>query len=125
VNGRAFDIIFERDSERCSPAQQGLRRIDQRLRLPISRMRRTTMSCCGRQREQFLGASQVPPRVNDKLRQPLSQPAIRFEYVGATGLTILGAVTGKRYRFDKPGSRLLVDLRDVASMASVPHLRRV
>ena len=83
------------------------------------------MSCCGKQREQFLGTSQVPPRGNDRQRQPLPQPAIRFEYVGATGLTVLGPVTGKRYRFDKPGSRLLVDLRDAPSMASVPHLRRV
>lgn len=83
------------------------------------------MSCCGKQREQFLGTSQTPPRGNDKPRQPLTQLAIRFEYVGATGLTVVGPVTGKRYRFDKPGSRLLVDLQDAPSMASVPHLRRV
>lgn len=83
------------------------------------------MSCCGKQREQFLGTSQTPPRVNDKSRQPLPQLAIRFEYVGVSGLTVVGPVTGKGYRFDKPGSRLLVDLRDAPSMASVPHLRRV
>ena len=81
------------------------------------------MSCCGRQRTQFQGTGQSPPRVDDRRRQPL--PAIRFEYVGATGLTVPGPVTGKRYRFDNPGSRLLVDPQDAPSLAAVPHLRRV
>jgi hypothetical protein len=84
-----------------------------------------TMSCCGKQREQILGTRQVFPQVNDKQRQPSPQFAFRFEYVGATGLTVFGPVTGQRYRFDGYGSRLLIDSRDVASMATVPHLRRV
>jgi hypothetical protein len=83
------------------------------------------MSCCGRQREQFQGTSQIPPRGNDRQRQPLPQPATRFEYVGTTGLTVVGPVTGTRYRFDKPGSRVLIDLRDAPSVAAVPNLRRV
>ena len=82
------------------------------------------MSCCGKQRDQFPGTGQTPPRVNDQQRQPLSQLAIRFEYVGATGLTVVGPVTGKRYRFDNHGSRVLIDSRDASSMATVPHLRR-
>ena len=83
------------------------------------------MSCCGRQREQFQGTSQIPPRGNDRRRQPLPQPAIRFEYAGATGLTVQGPVTGKRYRFESHGSRVSIDPRDAPSMAAVPHLRRV
>lgn len=83
------------------------------------------MSCCGKQREQFFGTAQPAPRATDKQPQPLSQAAIRFEYVGATGLTVLGPVTGKRYRFDNPGAQSLIDPRDAPSMASVPHLRRV
>ena len=78
------------------------------------------MSCCGSQR-QFLGSAQVP----DRRRQPLPQAAIRFEYVGSTGLTTVGPVTGRRYRFDKPGSRVLVDPRDAPSLAAVPFLRRI
>ena len=81
------------------------------------------MSCCGRQRNQFQGTSQPPPRVINRQRQP--QPEIRFEYMGATGMTVVGPVTGKRYRFDNPGSRVSVDPRDAPSMAAVPHLRRV
>ena len=81
------------------------------------------MSCCGKQRTQFQGTAQAPPRADDRRRQP--RPAIRFEYVGTTGLTVQGPVTGKRYRFDNPGSRLLVDPQDAPSLAAVPHLRRV
>jgi hypothetical protein len=83
------------------------------------------MSCCGRQGAQFQGTGQVPPRGTGRQRQGLPRPEVRFEYVGTTGLTVKGPVTGKRYRFDNPGSRLLVDPRDAPSMAAVPHLRRV
>jgi hypothetical protein len=55
----------------------------------------------------------------------MAQLTIRFEYVGATGMTAMGPVTGKRYRFQDYGSRVAVDLRDAPSMAGVPHLRRV
>jgi len=55
----------------------------------------------------------------------MSPPVIRFEYAGKTGMTVQGPVTGKRYRFDKPGSRVLVDPRDSPSLSAVPHLRRV
>ncbi len=82
------------------------------------------MSCCGKQREQFLGTSQSPPRIDAKQRPPLHQPAIRFEYVGATGLTVVGPVTGKRYRFDHGGSQVMIDQRDAPAIAAVPHLRQ-
>ncbi|MFL6192972.1 MAG: hypothetical protein ACJ75H_02280 [Thermoanaerobaculia bacterium] len=55
----------------------------------------------------------------------MAQAAIRFEYVGTTGLTVQGPVTGKRYRFDNPGAQSLIDPRDAPSMASVPQLRRI
>ena len=82
-------------------------------------------SCCGRHREQFLGTAQTTPRANDGQRQRLPQPAIQFEYVGATAITVLGSVTGQRYRFDHPGSRVHVDPRDAPSVAGVPNLRRI
>jgi hypothetical protein len=52
-------------------------------------------------------------------------PAATFEYVGRTGLTVTGAVTGRVYRFDQPGARIGVDPRDRASMAAVPVLKQV
>jgi hypothetical protein len=48
-----------------------------------------------------------------------------FEYVGRTGLTVVGPVTGRRYRFERPGARLEVDLKDRRSIAAVPHLRQI
>lgn len=83
------------------------------------------MSCCGRHRETFRGTSQSSRRPSDRPRKPLPQSPVRFEYVGATGLTVLGPATGKRYRFDRSGAQVLIEPRDVPSMAAVPHLRRV
>ena len=80
------------------------------------------MSCCGKQREQIF-ASEIPAQEISR-PQPASPHAIRFEYVGATGMTVLGPITGRRYRFDRYGSQVLVDPRDAPSLASVPHLRR-
>lgn len=48
-----------------------------------------------------------------------------FEYVGATGLTVFGAASGRRYRFDQPGERLSVDGRDRAGLERLPQLRLV
>ena len=62
---------------------------------------------------------------------PVGQPAGQrqlaacFEYVGRTALTVVGPATGIRYHFDRPGARLMVDLRDRRSLATVPHLRQV
>lgn len=47
-----------------------------------------------------------------------------FEYIGKTGLTVLGPVSGERYRFDGPGARVVVDPRDRPSLTIVPNLRR-
>ncbi len=52
-------------------------------------------------------------------------PLVQFEYCGATGLTAVGPVTGKRYRFERPRARVAVDSRDATAVAAVPHLRQV
>ena len=48
-----------------------------------------------------------------------------FEYVGATGLTVFGTVSGARYRFARPGARVTVHGRDADAMATLPNLKRV
>ena len=83
------------------------------------------MSCCGRHRETFRGTSRGTRQPAPRASKPLPQSPVHFEYVGATGLTVLGPVTGKHYRFDRSGSQVLIEPRDVASIAAVPHLRRV
>jgi hypothetical protein len=88
------------------------------------------MACCGNQRQQLntsnlaQGSSNpvggaTPPRPAER------QSAACFEYTGRTGMTVLGPVTGLRYRFNYPGERVFVDLRDRLSLLSVPNLRQV
>ena len=48
-----------------------------------------------------------------------------FEYVGNSGLTVVGPATGARYRFERPGARMRVDLRDHVGLTKVPVLRHV
>ncbi len=87
------------------------------------------MSCCGQNRQrlgvsdtsqQLLGPATV--RNQPSRNQPLS--LIYFEYVGKTGLTVIGPITGKRYRFPKPGAKTAVDGQDAPSLAMVPNLRQ-
>jgi hypothetical protein len=48
-----------------------------------------------------------------------------FEYTGKTAMTAVGPVSGVRYRFAGPGSRLAVDLRDRERLAGIPGLAQV
>jgi hypothetical protein len=81
------------------------------------------MSCCGRSRQQlsFLAAAQDtarrPPPVERRFE-------VLFEYTGATALTAVGPVTGRRYRFEGRGARVAVDPRDRQALARVPGLRQ-
>ena len=94
--------------------------------------------CCGRdaQRSTHTPAmsdapSSVPvPRreAGAALRREVSSASrskILFEYVGKTGLTVVGPITGRRYRFEARGSRLAVDSGDQPSLAVLPQLRQV
>jgi len=47
-----------------------------------------------------------------------------FEYVGKTALTVVGNITGRRYRFNRPGDLQSIDSSDAAGMLAVPVLRR-
>ncbi|MFN8490977.1 MAG: hypothetical protein U0350_25510 [Caldilineaceae bacterium] len=58
-----------------------------------------------------------PPAESDNL--------LYFQYVGATGLTLKGPLSGKRYRFDSPGALVLIDPRDKRALAGVSVLRQV
>jgi len=85
------------------------------------------MSCCGKHRA---AGGSPPPRVptmtnGNSTRPPARQTSVFFEYVGHTGLTVVGPVSGRRYRFDAPGSRQPVDPADKPSLAAVQLLRQV
>ena len=53
-----------------------------------------------------------------------AHPAVVFEYIGKTALTAIGPVSGRHYRFGRPGAILEVDPLDSASLAAVPNLRK-
>ena len=86
--------------------------------------------CCGRNRtavsqtrvSAFAGrAVQTLPAFATGQRSNVAY----FEYTGKTALTAVGPVSGARYRFATPGSRVAVDLRDRKHLAAVPNLMQV
>ena len=84
------------------------------------------MGCCGKNRsalravENHAIENRDPPRVTFT-----PQPSFQyFEYVGSTGITAFGPITGRRYRFANPGAVVAVDDRDAPSLAGVPNVRR-
>jgi hypothetical protein len=85
------------------------------------------MPCCGQQKSGFGISSQgVQTRKGAGAGdRPSYRYAVYFEYVGNTGLTVFGGVTKKKYRFERPGSRIEVDLKDRSSLLTVPNLREV
>jgi hypothetical protein len=78
--------------------------------------------CCGKGREQLQRTS---PPAQELRASSGSVLAVLFEYVGNTALTVVGPVTGRRYRFGRPGDRVLVDLRDRPSLVVFPNLREI
>jgi len=42
-----------------------------------------------------------------------------FQYLGKTGLTVMGPRSGKSYRFDRPGAVVAVDPVDSRALAAV------
>ena len=88
------------------------------------------MACCGSQRTQFQATTpslpQSSPVVNSPaVMAPARQLVVCFEYVGHSRMTVIGGATGRRYRFDRPGARVIVDPRDRPSLAAILHLREV
>ncbi len=94
------------------------------------------MSCCGNGRSKLYGEN--PVTGSDRTRVFVSESGqgrngfpggrysvIIFEYTGKTGMTAYGPVSGNRYRFERPGMRLVVDPRDRPALKSIPNLVQV
>jgi hypothetical protein len=78
--------------------------------------------CCGQSRSRVATSG----RAVSPMRKPApSTSGALYEYTGKTGMTVIGPISGARYRFDRPGARLQIDGRDVLSIRSLPNLRRV
>lgn len=85
-----------------------------------------TTSCCGRGRP-MVQAHPLPPRAPALAPEPTvtMRPTVAFVYTGTSRLVAEGPFTRRRYRFDAPGAEVAVDVRDAASFAAIPSLRRV
>lgn len=82
------------------------------------------MSCCGKISSAGRGpnsfrTSAPVPRAN---AVPLKA---YFRCTGPSGITAVGAATGKPYRFPASGRIVPVDSRDALSLSRVPHLQAV
>lgn len=82
------------------------------------------MPCCGRGVPQGRVSAQTVTASVGEASQVRRQTRPVFEYVGATALTAIGGVTGKRYRFERPGAQLAVEPADKPSLMIIPNLRR-
>lgn len=88
------------------------------------------MGCCGQRRRQHHNAASAGPR---RARAAVTRPPraakrssyTYFQYIGKTALTAVGPVSGRTYRFDRPGAVVAVDPRDRRSLAAVPSLTQV
>lgn len=82
------------------------------------------MACCGDRRRQ-IAQTPTAPKNEPHPASPRPRFSVVFEYTGRTALTAVGPVSGRPYRFERPGARLGVDPRDRPGLASVPKLRQV
>ena len=91
------------------------------------------MGCCGKGRvrlttsnramnEQSVRGASLPSRVRPRV--DTFNAAVFLEYVGATGLTVRGPISGKTYRFVRPGASVAVDGLDAPYLLAVPNLRK-
>ena len=86
--------------------------------------------CCGHQKAIYRASSLSTLVLDPEGRRtaPLRRvPKVsnRFRYTGATALTVHGPISGRIYRFERPGAALAVDPRDAPALAGVPGLQPV
>ncbi|MEO8765452.1 MAG: hypothetical protein ABI416_14235 [Ginsengibacter sp.] len=83
------------------------------------------MCNCGKKRS---GNSQQSAAIPDQQHRRVFKASpgySSFEYTGKTALTIIGNVTGAKYRFSHPGNTQDIDHLDTPGMMAVPVLRKV
>ena len=93
--------------------------------------------CCGKSRSPIvqpsvqrahagiMRASSVIANPTSATRQPARQSVAYFQYNGRSAMTVIGPVSKTVYRFNASGHRVVVDLRDRASLAAIPQLAEV
>ena len=82
------------------------------------------MACCGRTRAQLF-AMGTNPIAREAPATAAHRYSVQFEYIGKTAMTAIGPASGRRYRFDRPGTVITIDPRDRPGLAQVSGLRLV
>lgn len=84
------------------------------------------MCNCGNKREAFTSQPSYKLSSHHYFADPSKRmwADINFEYTGKTALSVKGPISGKNYRFSKPGDIQLIDYRDASSMAGIPVLKK-
>ncbi len=88
------------------------------------------MPCCGKKRAQARQKIQTrrtpePTETTVSQPRPKPQPMAYFQYLGKTGVTVIGPRTRNRYRFGHTGAVVAVDWRDGRALTTVSVLRQV
>jgi len=84
------------------------------------------MCNCGNKRNDYAtsGSFVQNNRKEETQKASIGQDSY-FEYTGKTALSVIGNVSGKRYRFSEQGDKQMIYYRDVAGMMRVPVLKLV
>ena len=88
------------------------------------------MPCCGKKRIQARRTKQAqqaptPMEATSSRLRPERDSVPYFQYLGETGLTVIGPRSHKLYRFNHPGTVVAVDPRDWSTLAAVSLLKQV
>jgi len=86
-----------------------------------------TMCNCGNKREALTSQDAFLLSSGNNFSGPVTKmwPDVYFEYTGKTALSVKGTISGKHYRFSRPGDVQLIDYRDASSMRGVPVLKKL
>ena len=77
------------------------------------------MCNCGQKRIEMADSTNISTRESYNLNDTF------FEYTGKTGLTVTGSVTGRKYRFNNPGDKVIIHYKDMPGVKTIPVLKEV
>lgn len=92
----------------------------------LKKIKLNTMCNCGNKRETFASGQAVSLSQPNSIAKQTSKmwPDVKFEYTGKTALSVRGYISGKNYRFARPGDVQEVDYRDASAFMGVGVLKR-
>ena len=76
------------------------------------------MCNCGQKRTEMADSADISTRESYSLNDTF------FEYTGKTGLTVTGSVTGRKYRFNNPGDKVIIHYKDMPGIMTIPVLKK-